>query len=361
MSILRLGANSKEEGSATQALADALWTRNGADGKDRAAAATYYTSDPALMARKLDTPDKRATAFEAIVNFNQSEPYKNLPPGVTTTNWQNGSTSAAGRLFIAHGQELVDRYTNVTPERGAHTEVLSKFMSQTVFNPDAKGLVLDRQRDLVPTINSVLGSARTRTLMVPEEQPQIPEQVSAMEQLEQLSASVSGGASLSLTKYSGEVAENKEEAKAIADLVGSTVGAMTGKLDTPFGNPAEATVSAITEEIVTAMQEQPERPNAAFSGVLYDQLSSRIAGLENELKQPGLSTYFDATRGAGHTKASRTSTSTLADTPTDRSLEHGRRSGRNGPPPRRSVRYVSALARRLELAWRQVCGAPAVC
>ena len=303
MSIMRLGASAKEDGSATQTLADALWTRNGADGKDRAAAATYFTSDPALMASKLNTPDKRAAAFESIVNFNQSEPYKNLPPGATTTNWQNDTTTAAGRLFVSHGQELMDRYTNVTPKRGAQTEVLSKFMSQTVLNPEAKGVVLDRQRDLVPTIQSVLGSGTDTYLnRAKEAGPDSPEQIGAMEQLGRLSASVSGGASLALTKYSGKVAENEEQAQAMADLVGSTVGAMTGRLDTPFGNPAEASASAITKEIVKATQDHPERPRAAISGELYDQLSSRIAGLETELKQPKLSTYFDATRGAeGHT------------------------------------------------------------
>ena len=303
MSIMRLGANATEDGTATQALADALWTRNGADGKDRAAAATYYTSDPALMASKLDTPDKRATAFEAIVNFNQSEPYKNLTPGATTSNWQNDTTTAAGKLFIAHGQELMDRYTGVTPEHGAQTEVLSKFLSQTVLNPDAKGLVLDRQRDLAPAIQSTLGSATDTYLnRAKGAGKDSPEQIGAMEQLGRLSASVSGGASLALTKYSATIAENEEKAQAMADLVGSTVGALTGKLDTPFGNPAEAGASAIAKEIVKASQGQPARPSAAISGELYDQLSKRIAAIEVETNQPGLSGHFDATRGAeGHT------------------------------------------------------------
>lgn len=303
MSIMGLSDTAKETGSATQALADTLWARNGAEGKDRAAASIYYTSDPALMASKLDTPDKRAAAFESIVNFNHSNPYEKLPPSATTTNWQNDATTAAGKLFISHGQELMDRYTGVTPERGAQTEVLSKFLSQTVLNPDAKGLVLDRERDLVPTIQSVLGSGTDTYLNRAKQADKgSAEQIGAMEQLGRLSASVSGGASLSLTKYSEEVAENEEQAQVMADLIGSTVGAMTGKLDTPFGNPAEATASAITKEIVKATQAQPERPNAAISSELYDQLSSRIAKLEIDLQNPELSTHFDATRGAeGHT------------------------------------------------------------
>lgn len=303
MSIMQLGSHAKESGSATQALADALWARNGADGKDRAAAGIYYTSDPALMASKLDTPDKRAAAFEAIVDFNHSKPYEHMPEGMTATNWQNETTMAASRLFISHGQELIDRYTGVTETRGAEAEVLSKFLSQTSLNPEAKGMVLDRQRDLIPTINSVLGSAADTYLSRAKEGGEnSAEQTRALQQLGRLNAGVSGGTSLALTEYSKQVQSDQEAVKEVADMVGGTVGALTAKrLDTPFGNPAEGLASAITEKIMTSIQDQRVRPDAAFSGALYDELSTRIVALENDLHQSNLLEKFEAARGAeGH-------------------------------------------------------------
>jgi hypothetical protein len=302
MSIMQLGADAKESGSATQALADALWTRNGADGKDRAAAAIYYTSDPALMASKLDTPDARAAAFEAIVDFNHSKPYEHMPEGVSVTNWQNQTTMAAGRLFISHGQELIDRYTGVTETRGAEAEVLAKFLSQTALNPEAKGMVLDRQRDLIPTINSVLGSAADTYLNRAKEAPKdSAEQTRALQQLGRLSAGISGGTSLALTEYSKQVQSDREAVKEVADMVGGTVGALTGRLDTPFGNPAEELASAITEKIMTSIQDKRVRPDAAFSSALHDEFSTRIVALENDLHQSDLLAKFEAARGAeGH-------------------------------------------------------------
>jgi hypothetical protein len=302
MSILRLGGDSRDAGSAAEGLADTLWARNGADGKDRAVAAMYYSSDPAQMSSNLDTPDKRAEAFEALVNFNEADLYKDLPPGATVTTWRNDATTSAGRLFIAHGQELMDRYTDITPEHGAETEVLAKFVSQTLLNPEAEGLVLDRHRDLLPTLRSVLGSATDTYLnRAKEAPPESADQVRAMDQLGRLSASVAAAGSLALTDYSTKVAEREEAVNAIADLVGSTVGAMTGKLDTPFGNPAEEGAKAITKEILETIKANPQRPDSAYSRALYDHLSSRIAGLETELQQPRLSIPFHAARGAeGH-------------------------------------------------------------
>lgn len=302
MSIMQLGADSKNPGSAAEALADALWKRNGDNGKDLAAAGIYYTSDPALMDRKLDTPDKRAAAFEAIVDLNHSKPYENMPEGMSATTWQNDTTMAASRLFISHGQELIDRYTGVTETRGAETEVLSKFLSQTSLNPAAEGMVLDRQRDLIPTINSVLGSATDTYLSRAKQADNPTEQTRALQQLGRLSAGISGGTSLALTEYSKQVKSDQEAAKEVADMVGGAIGALTAKrLDTPFGNPAEEISKAITEKIMTSIQDKRVRPDAAYSGALYDELSTRIVAIENDLHQSDLLPVFEAARGAeGH-------------------------------------------------------------
>ena len=72
-----------------------------AEGMDRANAAILYTSDPALMSRNLDTPDKRAQAFEALVAFNKAAPYEDISAGLTADIWHDSALAASGRLFAA--------------------------------------------------------------------------------------------------------------------------------------------------------------------------------------------------------------------------------------------------------------------
>ena len=296
MAILCLGDNSRDAGNVTQQLADALWTRNGADGKDRATAAMYFTSDPAVMARTLDTADKRATAFEALVDFNQSKPYAQWPPGVAA-DWKNDALSAPARLFAAHGQELVDRYTDATPERYPQPRILAVFFSHNIMNPEAKGIALDHQRELVPTVRSTLSDV-VDTYFNRGRDP--AQQISAMQQLGVLTAGVSGATSLALTEYSSKVAAQEEARKEVAAMVGNVIGTLTAKLDKLLGKPAEKVTSGIVEQILKHMQTRPSRPETIFSDVLYGEITKRVARLGDELKNDGLLTHFgglDGTHG----------------------------------------------------------------
>lgn len=298
LAVLRLGDNSLDAGSAARVLADALWARNGADGKDRAAAAMYFTSDPAVMARTLDTPARRATAFEALVDFNQSKPYGQWPPSVAE-GWKNDALSAPARLFAAHPQELVDRYTALTSQQSPQPEVLARFFSQNIMNPEAKGIALDQQRELAPTVREALISTidtyfnRARTGAKDSFQ-----QVFAMEQLGRLVAGVSGAASLALTDYTQKVSSQDEARKEIAGLVGSVVGALAKRLQLPVGKAFEMSAKDATESILKMIQEQPDRPDAAFSTHLYREISKHGAGLREELNQPGLLRDFYGPRAS---------------------------------------------------------------
>jgi hypothetical protein len=246
-----------------------------------------------MMSRNLDTPDKRAAAFESLVKFNETAAYDKAP-GVLHDIWKNEALGGAGRLFTAHSQELIDRYTGVTPQQGAQTEVLSKFVSETVLNPDAQGIWMDRRQDLVPAVKNAFGNAADTFLARAKAAPAGSlERSDALEQFGRLTASISGGTALALKNYSDKVMANDESKKAFTDLVGSLTGQVV-KIDTPVGNPAEMGASALAGKLYDALVKAPERPDAALAGVLYDQYTSRIADLRKQTGDPSMSADFNS-------------------------------------------------------------------
>ncbi|MGH9381041.1 MAG: hypothetical protein ACRD2Z_10580 [Thermoanaerobaculia bacterium] len=293
MSILRQSSEARQPGGVAEVLADALWQRNGNDGMDRAVAAIHYTSDPTLMAQNLDTADKRAAAFEALVQFNEQAPYQDIPAGPTATMWEHSALAAAGRLFTAHSQELVDRYTNAQPGQAVRTETLAQFLGQTVFNPEAKGIVLDRTRDLVPAVVDAIDRVGD-TLFERARDPEASasDQSRAMRQLGQLTASIGGGAALALTRYDEQILAHEASRKEFAGLVGKLVGKL------PLGDVGKEIADQVTgplaERIYDAITDQPERPDAALAGVIYDSIYGQVDLLGEEIGNANLVTAFEA-------------------------------------------------------------------
>lgn len=277
-------------GGTVEALSDALWARNGGDGLDRAVAAIGYTSDPYIQARNLTTPEDRRAAFEALVAFNQAAPYDDIPAGATSEVWRNSALNASGRLFTANSSELIDYYTgaNGTP---AQTETLARFLSQTVLNPEAQGIWMNQRQDLVPAIRASLDSAAGGLLETARNaEPGSLEQERALAQFGRLTASVSGAAALALTEYSDQIQANQESREAFAGTVSDLVGLT--KLGDVFG--VDKGAEYLGGLIYDAITDNPERPDQALAGVLYDAYAAQVDGLATELNQAGLRSAFDA-------------------------------------------------------------------
>lgn len=293
MAILQQGTTTTEANGVAEKLADALWARN--EGSDRAAASIFYTSDPTMMSRNLNTADKRAEAFEALVDFNDGNPYEHIPEGYQRTVWQNAALTAEGRLFNAHSQELMDRYTGQDGTTVA-TEPLAKFMSQTLFNPDAQGIVLNRTQDLVPTIRTAMGNAAQTYLDRATDAPNGSlEQSRAMQQFGRLAASVTGGAAKALDAYDDAIMANEESKKQFSDMVGGVIGMtpLGTALDKIPAGGGDQLVEALSGKIYDAMVEHPDRPDAALSGVLYDQYAGQAEQASDQTGE-NLSTYFES-------------------------------------------------------------------
>ena len=290
MSILEQGTSTREPNGICEVLADALWARNGNGELDRASAALFYTSDPSMMSRNLATPADRTAAFEALIDFNEKAPYASINAGLTATEWKTSALNAEGRLFTSYGQELIDHYTSAS-----QTEVLAKFMSQTVFNPDAQGIWMDRRRDLIPAIRDTLGQAAQTYLDRAQQAPTDSLQQSrAMEQFGRLTASVSGGAAVALTAYDSEImasdASKQEFAGFVSQLVGLTpLGALSDKT---LG-VGDKVIEALSNKLYDALSQNPDRPDAALAGALYDSYAHQADALSTQLNHD-LRPAFDA-------------------------------------------------------------------
>lgn len=293
MSILTQSSEGRQPGGVAEVLADKLWDRNGGDGMDRANAATLYASSPELMSRNLDTPEKRAQAFDALVAFNEKAQYDDINAGPTAEIWRNSALTAAGNLFISHTEELVDHYTSAEPGQPGQTETLAKFMAQTVFNPDAKGIVLDRQRDLVPAVRSAISDASSTFLERASAEGASPnDQARAMRQYGQMAAAISGGAAVALTRYDGDVAETKEAREQFAGLIGDLVGELP--LGDLTGKIADKVAGPLSEKIAEALIKNPDRPDAAVAGVLADQFASQADLLSEKTGNPDLIQSYES-------------------------------------------------------------------
>lgn len=275
-----------------EALSDALWARNGNDGLDRAGAALGYLSSPDLTSRNLNTPDARREAFEALVKLNGND--DNFDAGSSGKIWQQSALSSAGRLFVNNSAELIDYYTGANGGT-AQTETLAKFFSQTVLNPNAQGLVLDHSRDLIPAIRSSLDQAAGSFLDGARNAPAGSlAQERFMEQFGRLTASVSGGAALALTRYDDQIMANKESREQFVGMVGDLVG-LTKLGDVPGADKA---TDFLAGKLYDAITENPKRPDQALAGVLYDSYAGQIDSLSTQLNQSGLRTSFDSAYSA---------------------------------------------------------------
>lgn len=300
MSILQWGTSTREPNGVCEVLADELWTRNGNGGMDRASAAMFFTTDPSMMSRNLSTPDARVQAFEALVNLSDKDPYSTMPE-VPATAWRNQALLAEGRLFNCYGSELVDHYTGMSADdTPMHTDELVKFISQTVLNPDAKGLWLDRSRDLAPAVSAAInGAAQTYADRAEQSGANTKDQERSMQQLGRLTAAVSGATAVALTKYDAQInaneASKKDFADSISKIVGITpLGALVGKVPLGLGNQM---VQNLAGNLYDDLNQNPDRPGTAMARTLYD-FGAQQANIISDHSPGDPRTAFDAAYSA---------------------------------------------------------------
>lgn len=280
-----------------EALSDALWERNGNDGLDRAGATLGYMSSPDLQARNLNTTELRREAFESLVAFNDAESYQDFPIDSISDQWQSSALAAAGSLFVNNSTELVDYYTGANGGT-VQTEVLAQFMGQTVFNPDASSIVLDRQRDLVPAIQSAIGGQADRFMSAAAETTDPAEQAELIRQFGRLNASISVGAALALDNYSDQILANEASKQEFASMVGALIGKTPVSKVPGSGMIVDEVAGAIYDAITTA----PERPDQAMAGVINDVFLDQVRALAGDLDNATLVDSFTAARADERTE-----------------------------------------------------------
>lgn len=290
MEVLNTSTSARMPGGAVESLADALWARD--SGTDRAVAGMAYTSSPQMMAENLTTPAMRAEAFQAIVEFTDAKPWGSAPDSVAE-GWERSAIAASGRLFTAHATEITDAFTASQVGQAPQTETMAKFFSQTAFNPEASTIALDNRRDLQPAVRQAMTGVQQAMFTRAEAAPAGSiERARAFEVLGQFSASISGGAAVALNGYTKDVENAQEQREAVAGLVGAAVGDLVGAR-LPVGNTVGNLAETITQDILDAVAQNPDRPDQALAGVLSDQFSTAVDAERVKLNDNGAMAAFD--------------------------------------------------------------------
>lgn len=288
---LLLHAGGQGPGSGLEQYADSLWAqRNDPGRRDSAAiAAIAYQSDPALRASKLGDPEQRRQAFEALIEFNDKAPYAKMgEPAAGEMKKQ--ALAAAATLFRDHGPELIAHYT----EGAMRTGPLAKFLSQTMFNPDAKDLKLDDGRDVASAVGDTLKQAASDCIAKADD-PKMQgasrpsrEQEQQLEKLARIGASVSGGVAMAWDKYKDQINETEQSRKAFTGMVEKAVGLMPG------GGLAKDVAGKIAEDaanrIGKAFIKDPARPDIEIGDAMNQYYSDLVRGLADKRNQSGLTT-----------------------------------------------------------------------
>lgn len=291
--MLALDPASCQPGSPMEALGKALWARADQNGPtaeaDRAAASLAFCSSPALMEANLTTDQARDTAFTALTNYLDSgkgvpDAMKGLSPELAD-RYQHLLLASTGRLFIAHGSQIMQDLTRDGNPDGGVT--LSRFFADVYLNPASKGIDIDHSHTLTQAIDVALAGAK-RDLMTKMNSDDPATRQSAARQLGRIVASVDGGAAIVLGRWRDAKALNQENITLLGDLLGKAAGALM-----PEGMPLADTIASKTGELIAKMLlKDPSRPDVAL-GQLYAAYQGQLSQYEQKIGKADLVSSFD--------------------------------------------------------------------
>ena len=254
-------------GGAGEALAERLEERN--QGNDAAVAAMAYASSPELMDKHLDTPEKRAAAFESLLAYNDTMAKADANgPAV------DQGIVAIAKLYDAHAEEIVARYAP-GDDGVAQPEKLSWFYSQTIFNPHAKDLEVAPGQSIADSVSGRTGEVVDRILN--DIDPADPKSMDhGPNRLGRLGAAMAGGLDYATQIHAGLI----EGDRANAEFIASGVDKLLGKIPVVGGYTAPA-VDAVTDRLVERAGSDRLAPDPTAAEYFYDNLSAALGGVES--------------------------------------------------------------------------------
>lgn len=256
-------------GSAGEAFAERLQERN--QGNDAAVAAMAFTSSPDLMAKHLDTPEKRADAFEALLTYNDTMAKADANgPAV------DQGIVAISKLYDAHAEEIVARYAPGDSGE-SHAEHLSWFYSQTIFNPRAKDLEVSPGQSVTDSVSGRTGDVVDGILksMHPSDPNSIDD---ATIRLGRLSAAMAGGVDYATQIHAGLI----ERDRANAEFIASGIDALAGKIPVA-GEYVGQGVDMLTDHLVDRAGADRLAPDPSVAELFHDRLSAAAGGEESRI------------------------------------------------------------------------------
>jgi hypothetical protein len=271
--MLSLDPGSMQPGGIAEHLGQLLWARGGES--DKAAAARIFTSSPELMARNLDTPEKRLQAFTSLTNY-LDKADQNVPDPLRD-RFKQDAVAGLARLFNANGPELMKALTlDGNPDGGV---VLSKFFADAYYSKEGQPYTKDIDATLRATASDLEKSMNTDDQTA---------RLLAARQLGRIVASVNGGAVLTIDRYKKDLAANKEKVDQLAGLIGGAIGALMPETAIPL----DAVTDKISQAIAGALLRDPTRPDVAL-GAGYAIYQGELSKYQDSIHHGDLVGEFD--------------------------------------------------------------------
>jgi hypothetical protein len=198
------------------------------------------------------------------------------------------SIAAMTRFFDAHGQQLIEHYSN---SAGPESETLARLYALTTLNPKAAGIDVGQGKTVADVVNSETGEAlREYFRQAVEAKDEIPPDVglreTALRHVAHIDAAVTAGTGLAFDRYEEQVARDAESKAAFARLATDLIGEIpvVGKAtELPGFNEVLGYVSSA----VSPTADNPA-PEVMFARKFHDELGKRVEAVEGLWNEAGI-------------------------------------------------------------------------
>jgi len=295
VNLLNMDPGQRTQGSAMEALGEELAQRNGND-NDRLAAALVFTSSPELAREHLDTPEKRADAFNRLTGALTSDALDPLPDELQDA-FRTQLINQTGQLFVDHGAELVDSLTEPGNPNGPGT--LSTFFSEVMFSEEVGNVSAESGQPLGEAIQDTVGNIAEGYLDDIQNSQNPVEREQAALRIGRLVGGISGGAEMRIARYNDELKESQEAREALTGPLNALLGKVGGAVAGAAGGggagafAADKLASWVSDAVGRALIQDPDKPDVGLANDIFYAMQKEISDFAGRTGIAGVSSDFE--------------------------------------------------------------------
>lgn len=198
------------------------------------------------------------------------------------------SIAAMARFFDAHGQELIEHYSN---SGGPESETLARLYALTTLNPEAAEIDIGGGRTVADAVNSQTGDALQKYFdqAVDAKNETPPDEAlreAALRHIAHIDAAVTAGTGLAFDRYEERLAQDAGSRAAFAKLATDLIGEIP-VVGEATQLPGYDEVLGYVSSALNPTANNPV-PEVAFARKFHDTVGERVEAVEGEWNEAGI-------------------------------------------------------------------------